>query len=46
MIPRARIAALRQGLDKFGWTEGHNIQLEYRWARGDADRAQSLTKEF
>jgi putative tryptophan/tyrosine transport system substrate-binding protein len=43
---RARIAALRQGLDKFGWTEGRNIQVDYRWASGDATRAQSLAKEL
>jgi putative tryptophan/tyrosine transport system substrate-binding protein len=42
----ARIAALRQGLDKFGWTEGRNIQVDYRWASGDAARAQSLAKEL
>jgi hypothetical protein len=43
---RQRIAALRQGLDKFGWTEGRNIQVDYRWARGEAERAQSLAKEL
>ena len=43
---RTRIAALRQGLDKFGWTADRNIQLDYRWARGDAERAQSLAKEL
>jgi putative ABC transport system substrate-binding protein len=43
---RARIAALRQGLDKFGWTEGRNIQLDYRWGGGDADLALSLAKEL
>jgi hypothetical protein len=36
----ARIAALRQGLDKFGWTEGRNIQVDYRWASGDAASAR------
>jgi putative tryptophan/tyrosine transport system substrate-binding protein len=43
---RARIAALRQGLEKLGWTEGHNIQLDYRWARGDPDQFQMLAKEL
>jgi putative tryptophan/tyrosine transport system substrate-binding protein len=43
---RARVAALRQGLDKFGWIKDRNIQLDYRWARGDADRAQSLAMEL
>jgi putative tryptophan/tyrosine transport system substrate-binding protein len=43
---RARIAALRQGLEKLGWTEGHNIQLDSRWARGDPDQFQSIAKEL
>jgi putative tryptophan/tyrosine transport system substrate-binding protein len=43
---RARIAALREGLEKLGWTEGHNIELDYRWARGDPDRVQMLAKEL
>jgi putative tryptophan/tyrosine transport system substrate-binding protein len=33
---RARIAALRD----------HNIELDYRWARGDPDRVQILAKEL
>jgi putative tryptophan/tyrosine transport system substrate-binding protein len=43
---RARSAALRQGLEKLGWTEGQNIQLDYRWARGDPDQVQMLAKEL
>jgi putative tryptophan/tyrosine transport system substrate-binding protein len=43
---RAAIAALLQGLEKLGWTEGHNIQLNYRWARGDPDRVQMLAKDL
>jgi putative ABC transport system substrate-binding protein len=43
---RARIAALMQGLDKLGWVEGRNVHLDYRWARGDADQAQSFAKEL
>jgi putative tryptophan/tyrosine transport system substrate-binding protein len=33
----ARVTAFRQGLEKFGWTPGHNIQLDYRWYLSDAD---------
>jgi putative ABC transport system substrate-binding protein len=43
---RARIAALMQGLEKLGWVEGRNVQLDYRWARGDADKAQLFAKEL
>ena len=36
---RARIAALVQELHKLGWTEGRNIQIEYRWDSGDLPKA-------
>src|SRR5436190_11827502 len=29
---QARLAALRQGLEKLDWTEGRNIQIEVRWS--------------
>jgi putative ABC transport system substrate-binding protein len=31
-----RIAALLQGLRQLGWTDGRNVQIEYRWAGGSA----------
>ena len=33
--------ALRKGLQKLGWIEGHNIQIDYRWPGPDAERARS-----
>ena len=30
-----RVAALRQGLQKLGWTEDRNIRFEHRWASSD-----------
>jgi putative tryptophan/tyrosine transport system substrate-binding protein len=38
---QARIKAFRQGLEALGWAEGRNIQIEYRFAGGDADRVQN-----
>jgi putative tryptophan/tyrosine transport system substrate-binding protein len=36
-----RIAALREGLQKLGWTEGRNIRIEARYASGSADRMRA-----
>jgi putative ABC transport system substrate-binding protein len=33
-----RVAAFQEGLKKSGWIEGRNIQSEYRWYAGNADR--------
>jgi putative ABC transport system substrate-binding protein len=38
---RARIAAFGEGLEKLGWTEGREVQIEYRWTAGDPDRARA-----
>jgi len=31
-----RIAALRQGLQHFGWADGGNLRIDYRWAKGES----------
>ena len=33
---QTRFAALRQGLRRFGWIEGRNLQIDARWGAGDA----------
>jgi putative ABC transport system substrate-binding protein len=43
---QARAAALRQGLQKLGWTEGRNLRIEYRWAGGSLDRMRPLAAEL
>jgi putative ABC transport system substrate-binding protein len=39
-------AAFRKGLDESGWHNGRNVQIDYRWAAGDADRLWAFAKEL
>jgi putative tryptophan/tyrosine transport system substrate-binding protein len=43
---RLRIVAFQQGLKKLGWTEGRNIQIEYRWTAGVPERARTYAAEL
>ena len=46
-VGQARIAALREGLEKLGWTEGRNIRMDTRWATtSDAESMQRFAKEL
>ena len=38
--------AFREGLRERGWTEGHNLALEWRWAEGNLDRFATLVAEM
>ena len=35
-----RLAAFRDGLQKLGWREGHNLRLDIRWATSDTGLTQ------
>src|ERR1700738_585465 len=41
-----RRAAFVDGLQKFGWTEGTNILIHYRWVGDDADRIRLFATEL
>jgi putative ABC transport system substrate-binding protein len=41
-----RIAAFAQGLAELGWTVGRNLQIDYRWGEGDADRVLKNAAEL
>jgi putative tryptophan/tyrosine transport system substrate-binding protein len=43
---RARMAALREGLEQRGWSEGRNLRIDYRWASADPDRIRALAAEL
>jgi len=42
----ARIGTFRQGLEKLGWTEGHNIRIDIRWGASDPERARTSAVEL
>jgi putative ABC transport system substrate-binding protein len=43
---QANVTALLQGLQSLGWIEGRNVQIDYRWAGGDPDKARTFTREL
>src|SRR5262245_7308600 len=45
-VGQARVAAFVQGLQQWGWTDGHNVRIDYRWSAGDADHIRKLAMEL
>ena len=45
-ISRTRLAALQDGLQKLGWTEGVNLRIHYRFGAADPDRLRSRAEEL
>jgi putative tryptophan/tyrosine transport system substrate-binding protein len=45
-IAQARNGAFLQGLQQLGWTIGRNVELDARWAAGDADRLRRYAAEL
>lgn len=43
---KLRIAAFRAGLAKRGWSEGHNIQIDYRFSAATESQQTALAKEL
>jgi putative ABC transport system substrate-binding protein len=45
-VGQTRIAAFLQGLQQLGWSVGRNLQIDIRWAAGDADRIRRYAAEL
>ena len=45
-VGQTRIAAFLQGLQELGWSVGRNVQIDTRWAAGDADRIRGYASEL
>src|SRR5262252_1474855 len=43
---KARVEAFEQGLEGAGWSVGHNLRIEYRYAEGDPARMEAFVKEL
>lgn len=42
---RKEADALRKGLQELGWTDGHNIRIDFHWDVGQPDRARVVAKD-
>ena len=43
---QSNVEALQRGLYKLGWSQGGNLGIDYRWARGDAVLVWKFAKEL
>jgi putative ABC transport system substrate-binding protein len=43
---QARLAALKQGLEQLGWSDGRNVRIEARWGEDDAERMRKYAAEL
>jgi putative ABC transport system substrate-binding protein len=43
---QAYMSSFREGLQKFGWMDGRNIRIDYRWGALDAESRQRFAKEL
>src|SRR3954453_7909242 len=41
-----RIAAFQQGLQQLGWTDGHNVRIDYRFVAGNSENYPQYAAEL
>jgi putative ABC transport system substrate-binding protein len=44
--PQSQVAALRQGLSEFGWTEGRTARIDMRWGEANVERTRRYAAEL
>src|SRR5271168_1446726 len=45
-IGQAQLAAFLEGLQQLGWTDGHNVRIDMRWAAGNAADTHKYAAEL
>jgi putative ABC transport system substrate-binding protein len=45
-IGQASLSAFRHGLERAGWKEGRNIEIDHRWGEGDPGRIRAQADEL
>ena len=45
-VGQARAKAFQRGLQQLGWTDGRNVQTNYRWAAGNVENARKYAAEL
>jgi putative tryptophan/tyrosine transport system substrate-binding protein len=43
---QSQVRVLELGLQQLGWSNGRNLQIEYRWAQGNPDHIRAFAKEL
>src|SRR5215470_3690414 len=45
-LAKSQLSAFTRALADLGWTDGRNVRIDPRWARGDANRIRVLAQEL
>ena|SRR5690349_21161144 len=43
---QASLAAFKQAMQQFGWSDGRNLQIDFRGTAGDPEKMQAFAKEL